>query len=60
MKETGKTEHALTFLLSDGGILAVSQWTGGAVTQTRQVVLITTECLGLCPAQEHTQMEMVF
>lgn len=41
--------HVVTFLLSDGGVLAVGQRTGRAVTQPCDVVLITTEALTLRP-----------
>lgn len=39
----------VTFLLSDGGVLAVGQRTRRAVTQPCDVVLITTEVLTLRP-----------
>lgn len=41
-----------TFLLPDGGVLTVGQWTGGAVTHPRDVVLIPTETLALGPDNE--------
>lgn len=43
---------AVTFLLPDGGVLAVGQRAGRAVTQPRDVVLIPTEVLTLCPGGE--------
>lgn len=39
----------LTFLLPDGGVLTVGQWTGGAVTHSSDVVFIPTETLALGP-----------
>lgn len=38
-----------TFLLPDGGVLTVGQWTGRAVTQPRDVVFIPAETLVLGP-----------
>ena len=39
----------LTFLLSDGGVLAVGQRTGGAVAHPGDVVFVPTETLVLGP-----------
>lgn len=47
----------VTFLLSDGGVLAVSQRTGRAVTQPCDVVFITTEFLTLRPEQRDEREE---
>lgn len=46
--------HAVffTFLLPDGGVLTVGQWTGGAVTHSSDVVFIPTETLGLGPGDK--------
>lgn len=46
--------QALTFLLPDGGVLAVCQRAGGAVAQSRQVVLITAKVLGFCPGRKRS------
>lgn len=40
----------VTFLLPDGGVLAVGQRAGGAVTHPSDVELIPTEALSLRPA----------
>lgn len=44
--------RALTFLLPDGGVLAVGQRAGGAVAEPGQVVLIAAEALRLRPAND--------
>lgn len=57
-------QRNVTFLLSDGGVLAVGQRTRRAVTQPRDVVLITTEALALCPERRkkntESQLQLVF
>lgn len=44
----------LTFLLPDGGVLAVGQRTGRAVAEPRDVELIPAEVLTLGPGGEKT------
>lgn len=51
--QADESERGLTFLLPDGGVLAVGERAGRAVAQTRDVVLIPAEVLTLGPGQRN-------
>lgn len=52
--------HVVTFLLSDGGVLAVGQRTRRAVTQPGDVELITTEVLTLRPGDTRKTQDVTW